>query len=275
MSKLLTGPFAVLMTPFVGDKVDEQAFIAQIKMANDSGISGFVTNGSTAEYVHLSLEEQMRITEITAKEKAPNKKLIVSACTSNLADTVKLCRHAGTVHADAVLVCPPYYFKYPESEREAYYKSVADHSPVPVLLYSVPFFTQEIELDLVLRLFEHPNIIGIKDSSANMKRLMHMAQYTDGKDISVMTGTDDILISALVGGCAGSLTDREIDMLPMGAKVITLEQGIRFLTDYLQGDTYYKTTRPGQNLDRTRTQLKMVADMEQKWDVLQEIVKNC
>lgn len=206
MSKLLTGPFAVLMTPFVGDKVDEQAFIAQIKMANDSGISGFVTNGSTAEYVHLSLEEQMRITEITAKEKAPNKKLIVSACTSNLADTVKLCRHAGSVHADAVLVCPPYYFKYPESEREAYYKSVADHSPVPVLLYSVPFFTQEIELDLVLRLFEHPNIIGIKDSSANMKRLMHMAQYTDGKDISVMTGTDDILISALVGGCAGSLT---------------------------------------------------------------------
>ncbi|MBR2432468.1 MAG: dihydrodipicolinate synthase family protein, partial [Clostridia bacterium] len=53
---------------------------------------------------------------------------------------------------------------------------------------------------------EHKNIIGIKDSSANMKRLMHMAEYTDGKDISIMTGTDDILLSALVGGCAGSLT---------------------------------------------------------------------
>lgn len=206
MSKLLHGPFAVLMTPFIGDKIDKEAFTAQIKMANNTDISGFVTNGSTAEYISLSLEEQMQISEITAKEKAADKKLIVSACTANIADTVKLCCHAGKIGADAVLVCPPYYFKYPAAEREEYFRRVADLSPVPVVLYSVPFFTQEIEIDVVLRLFEHKNIIGIKDSSANMKRLMHMAEYTDGKDISVMTGTDDILISALVGGCAGSLT---------------------------------------------------------------------
>lgn len=206
MSKLLQGPFAVLMTPFVGEQIDEEAFIAQIKMANDTGISGFVTNGSTAEYIQLSLEEQMRISELTASYKSADKKMIVSACTGNIADTVKLCRHASTIGADAVLVCPPYYFKYPTNEREAYYRQVADLSPVPVVLYSVPFFTQEIELDLVFRLFEHKNIVGIKDSSANMKRLLHMAQYTEGKDISIMTGTDDILISALVGGCAGSLT---------------------------------------------------------------------
>lgn len=206
MSKLLQGPFAVLMTPFVSDKIDEEAFVAQIKMANETDISGFVTNGSTAEYIQLSLEEQMRISELTAANKAADKKMIVSACTGNLADTVKLCRHAGEIGADAVLVCPPYYFKYPESEREEYFKQVADLSPVPVVLYSVPFFTQEIELNLVFRLFEHENIVGIKDSSANMKRLMHMAEYTDGKDISIMTGTDDILLSALVGGCSGSLT---------------------------------------------------------------------
>lgn len=206
MSKLLTGPFAVLMTPFVGTKIDEQAFAAQIKLANDSGISGFVTNGSTAEYIQLSLEEQMRLSEITAREKAADKKLIVSACTGNLADTVKLCRHAGSIGADAVLVCPPYYFKYSTEEREEYFNRVADLSPVPVVLYSVPFFTQEIELNVAFRLFDHTNIVGIKDSSANMKRLLHMAEYTDGRDISIMTGTDDILISALVGGCAGSLT---------------------------------------------------------------------
>jgi len=206
MSKLLTGPFAVLMSPFVGTKIDEEAFVAQIKLANDSGISGFVTNGSTAEYIQLSLEEQMRVSEITAREKAADKKLIVSACTGNLADTVKLCRHAGSIGADAVLVCPPYYFKYSTKEREEYFIRVADLSPVPVVLYSVPFFTQEIELDVVFRLFDHTNIVGIKDSSANMKRLLHMAEYTDGRDISIMTGTDDILISALVGGCAGSLT---------------------------------------------------------------------
>ena len=206
MSKLIQGPFAVLMTPFVGEKIDEEAFVAQIKMINETDICGFVSNGSTAEYIHLSLEEQMHMSELTANHKAKDKKLIVSACTGNVADTVKLCRHAGKIGADAVLVCPPYYFKYPECEREEYFKQVADLSPVPVVLYSVPFFTQEIELDLVFRLLEHKNIVGIKDSSANMKCLMHMAEYTNGKDVSIMTGTDDILISALVGGCVGSLT---------------------------------------------------------------------
>ncbi len=73
-------------------------------------------------------------------------------------------------------------------------------------------------------------------------------------------------------GTDGSLTKNEIKMLPMGAKVITLEQGIRFLTDYLDGDVYYKTSYEEQNLDRTRTQLKLVRDMELKWDNLNSIV---
>ncbi len=67
-------------------------------------------------------------------------------------------------------------------------------------------------------------------------------------------------------GCGGRLTAKEIETLPLGAKTITLEQGIRFLTDYLQGDTYYHTEREGQNLDRCRTQLALAADMEKKWE---------
>lgn len=73
-------------------------------------------------------------------------------------------------------------------------------------------------------------------------------------------------------GSAGSMTEEEIRLFPSGAKVITFEQGMRFLTDYLQGDTYYKIHRPGQNLDRARTQLKLVADMEQKWKEMERIV---
>ena len=73
-------------------------------------------------------------------------------------------------------------------------------------------------------------------------------------------------------GTNSSLTEKEIDMLPMGAKVITLEQAIRFLTDYLDGDVYYKTSYSNQNLDRTRTQLKLVKDIEEKWNELNNIV---
>lgn len=74
-------------------------------------------------------------------------------------------------------------------------------------------------------------------------------------------------------GCAGSLTENEIRMLPAAAKMMTLECGIRFLTDYLAGDTYFKIHREGHNLDRCRTQFKLVADMEAKWDVMERIVK--
>lgn len=76
-------------------------------------------------------------------------------------------------------------------------------------------------------------------------------------------------------GCSGSLTDKEIEMLPMGAKLMTYECGIRFLTDYLEGDVYFKVHREGHNLDRTRTQFKLVADMEKKWTKMSAIINAC
>ncbi len=72
--------------------------------------------------------------------------------------------------------------------------------------------------------------------------------------------------------CGKSLTPNEIAMLPAAAKMMTLETGIRFLTDYLEGDTYFKIHRPGHNFDRCRTQLKLVADMEAKWDEMERII---
>lgn len=83
----------------------------------------------------------------------------------------------------------------------------------------------------------------------------------------------DIYAKGYIEGCGGKLTDREIELMPMGAKTMTFECGMRFLTDYLQGDTYFKIHREGHNLDRCRTQFKLVADMEEKWYTMQEIVK--
>ncbi len=74
-------------------------------------------------------------------------------------------------------------------------------------------------------------------------------------------------------GCGGSLTEKEIEMLPMGAKLMTYECGIRFLADFLEGDTYFKIHRDGHNLDRARTQFKLVKDMEDKWADMAAIVE--
>ncbi len=82
-----------------------------------------------------------------------------------------------------------------------------------------------------------------------------------------------IYAKGFIEGCDGRLTRKEIELLPMGAKVMTYECGMRFLTDYLQGDTYFKIHREQHNLDRARTQMKLVQDMENKWDTMNEIIR--
>lgn len=83
----------------------------------------------------------------------------------------------------------------------------------------------------------------------------------------------DLYTKGFVEGCGDILTEEELKALPLGAKVMTFESGLRFLTDYLLGDTYFKTSRKHHNLDRCRTQLKLVADMEEKWSDMNQMVK--
>lgn len=84
----------------------------------------------------------------------------------------------------------------------------------------------------------------------------------------------ELYVKGYLEGCNGSLTNLEIEMLPYGAKTMTLECGMRFLTDYLQGDQYFKIHRENHNLDRCRTQIALVEDMEKKWSDMQNIVTN-
>ncbi len=98
----------------------------------------------------------------------------------------------------------------------------------------------------------------------------------DEKDLSkVSLDLDmfDIYADGYLEGCGGKLLEDEIMLLPEGAKMMTIECGMRFLTDYLNGDTYFKTAYEGHNLDRCHTQLKLVEDMENKWYEMKEIVK--
>ncbi len=82
----------------------------------------------------------------------------------------------------------------------------------------------------------------------------------------------EIYAKGYIEGCGGTLTQAELDYMPLGAKLITLECGMRFLTDYLEGDVYFNTSRPDQNLDRARTQFKLVRDMESVWQEMHDII---
>jgi hypothetical protein len=98
----------------------------------------------------------------------------------------------------------------------------------------------------------------------------------DETDLSKVTLNLDlfkIYAEGYLKGCGGRLTETEVEMMPQGAKNMTMECGMRFLTDYLQGDTYFRIHRPNHNLDRCRTQITLVKDMENKWNEMKEIIK--
>ena len=97
---------------------------------------------------------------------------------------------------------------------------------------------------------------------------------TDLSKVSLDLNLFKVYAKGFIEGCDGSLTDREIELLPEGAIMMTLECGLRFLTDHLEGDTYFKIHREGHNLDRARNQFALVADMERKLGQMKDIVKN-
>lgn len=96
---------------------------------------------------------------------------------------------------------------------------------------------------------------------------------TDLSKVSLDLGLYEAYVKGYLEGCNGSLEKKELELLPMGAKLMTVECGMRFLTDYLSGDTYFRIHREGHNLDRCRTQFALAADMERKWGQMGQIVQ--
>ena len=95
---------------------------------------------------------------------------------------------------------------------------------------------------------------------------------TDLSKVEMSLEMYEAFTEGFLSACGNRLTDKEIETLPLGAKLMTLECGVRFLTDYLNGATYFAISRPNQNLDRARTQLKLVEDMEKKWDEMNAVI---
>lgn len=95
----------------------------------------------------------------------------------------------------------------------------------------------------------------------------------DTSKVSLSLELFEIYVKGFLEGCGGRLTENEVKVLPMGAKMMTLECGMRFLADYLEGDVYFKISREDHNLDRCRTQFALVADMEKKWQQMCELCK--
>jgi 4-hydroxy-tetrahydrodipicolinate synthase len=204
----LSGIFPALTTPFASDGTVSLDDLKQnIQQYNRTGLAGYVVIGSTGESVLLSKSEAESVL-ITVKEAAaPGKKLIAGTGAESTAETIERTKRAAELGYDVALVKTPYYYKpaYKPENYIAHYRRVADASPIPVMLYSVPQFTGvALEPPEVAKLAEHPNIIGIKESSGNVQRVAEIIASVPS-EFQVLVGSAATIYPSITVGACGAI----------------------------------------------------------------------
>jgi len=204
----VSGIFPALTTPFSGDGTVSIADLKHnIQMYNRVGLAGYVVMGSTGESVLLSKPEMEAVLVAVKETAARDKKLIAGTGAESTAETIERTKRAAELGYDAALVKTPYYYKpvYKPEVYVAHYRRVADASPIPVLLYSVPQFTGvALEPPEVVALAEHSNIIGIKESSGNVQRVAEMIAAVR-PDFQVLVGSAATIYPSLTIGARGAI----------------------------------------------------------------------
>jgi 4-hydroxy-2-oxoglutarate aldolase len=206
MAKQFTGIFPPIPTPFVRDgSLDEAGLRNNISRWNGTDLTGYVVLGSNGENVFLTDEEKLAAVRIVIEHAGPDKKVIVGTGCESTRATVELTKKAADLGADAALVVNPHYYPLAEEALLAHFQRVADRSTIPVFLYNVPKFTgANMNAALVIELAKHPNIVGIKDSSANVPQLTEILMGVD-EDFTVLSGTASILYTAMCLGGSGGI----------------------------------------------------------------------
>ncbi|HKM83285.1 MAG TPA: dihydrodipicolinate synthase family protein, partial [Candidatus Acidoferrum sp.] len=202
------GIFPALTTPFEADGwVSLGGLKENIRRYNKTGLAGYLVLGSTGESVMLLRAEADAVLAAVKEVAAPGKLLIAGTGAESTAETIVRTKRAAVLGYQAALVKTPYFYK-PVYRAETYirhYRAVADASPIPVLLYSVPAFTGvTLESPEILKLAEHPNIAGIKDSSGSVQRVGEVVSCAPA-EFQVLTGGAAVVYPALAVGASGAI----------------------------------------------------------------------
>ena len=203
------GVFTPITTPF-----DEQGQVAHDKLEfnlgrwNQTGLKGYIVLGSNGENVHLNDQEKVEVLR-TARRAIPTGKLMIAGTgTASTAGTILLTEQAAEVGADAALILHPSYYR---SQMTApvlanHYRVIADASPIPVMIYNLPPATGiDLSADLLVELSDHPNIVGVKDTSGNIAKMGETIRRTDSS-FRVIAGSANFFYPSLaIGATAGIL----------------------------------------------------------------------
>jgi 4-hydroxy-2-oxoglutarate aldolase len=204
----LRGVFTPIVTSF-----DEHGAVAHDRMAqnldrwNRTGLKGYVVLGSNGEWVFLDERERLEVLRTARQAIGDDKLLIAGAAAESTRHTIALTEAAASEGADAAIIVNPSYYKgqMTSAVLSEYYRTVADESPVPVIIYNLPPATGiDLPAALLAELSRHPNIIGVKDTGGDVAKMGETLRQADGS-FEVLAGSANFFYPAQAMGVAGGV----------------------------------------------------------------------
>ena len=203
---IFEGMATAIVTPMTRDGIDYEALGRFIDFQIESGINAIVVMGTTGENATIEYADQKEIIRYTVDRVAKRVPVIAGTGTNNTDHVLHNTKNACEVGADAILVVTPYYNKATQNGLYQHFKTIADASEVPVILYNVPGRTGcNLLPKTVARLAEHPNIVAIKEATGNVAQMVEIVHLC-GDKIDVYSGEDALTVPMMAMGAKGTIS---------------------------------------------------------------------
>lgn len=200
------GSFTALVTPFRNGSLDEDAFRGLVEWQIAEGTNGLVPVGTTGESPTLSHEEHHKVVDWCIDQAKGRVSVIAGAGSNSTHEAVELARHAEDAGADAVLVVTPYYNKPTQEGMYQHFKAVNDAIGIPIIIYNIPPRSViDMSVETMARLFELPNIAGVKDATANVVRVSQQ-RAAMGEGFNQLSGEDATALGFMAHGGHGCIS---------------------------------------------------------------------
>lgn len=207
LKKTYDGTYTALVTPFKGGRLDEAAFAQLVRRQIKAGVEGIVPVGTTGESPTLDYEEHLRVIALAVEHGRGQVKVVAGTGANATKEAVYLTREAEKLGADASLQVAPYYNKPTQEGLYQHFRTVAEATRLPIILYSIPGRCGvEIGVETVARLAaDCPNIIGIKEAGGNADRVSQLRAATAEKFV-ILSGDDALTLPFMAVGAAGVIS---------------------------------------------------------------------
>ena len=203
---MFQGSFVALITPFRNGAVDEKAFQSLVEWHIQEGTHGLVPCGTTGESPTLSHDEHKRVVELCIETAAGRVPVIAGAGSNSTQEAIELTHHAQAAGADATLHVTPYYNKPTQEGLYQHYKAIADAVDLPLFIYNIPGRSVvNMSNDTMTRLAELPQVIGVKDATADIARVSSQ-RLLMGSDFIQLSGEDSTALAVMAHGGHGCLS---------------------------------------------------------------------